>query len=206
MVQKSSSPHTWSDKAWSLIVHPLLLAHATAEDRTALLERLPDDTRLSAIFRAKGWEADAVPVLRARAADGLPFDEDSLLILAAARDPSLTDDLQRAAARIDTGLEDIAKLLRNHPGIDWQAAALEAWRLRKYQLLDLDRMRGISYRAAQAGDPTAFRYLAEQATLQERGFEERLRKLVAAEHPDPTAFVRQHMARMAFDPASRMWK
>ncbi len=197
---------TWSDKAWELIVRPLLLAHATEEDRTALLERLPADTRLSAIFRAKGWETDAIPVLRTHAADRLPFDEDSFLILAAAREPSLAADLEKTAARMTTGLEDTAQLLRDYPGFDWQAAALAAWRLRKYQLLPLDPMRNVSYRAAQAGDPSAFRYLAEQAALQENGCAERLRKLIPAEHPDPAAFVREQFPRLAYDPATRTWK
>lgn len=197
---------TWSDGAWEQIVRPVLLAHVNPDDRTALLERLQTEPRLSAIFLAKGWASDTLPVLRAKVADGFPLDVDSLKILAAAKEPGLAADLKRSALRSSGGSEELDALLKDYPGFDWQGYALESWQQRRHRWLPFDQSPWPAIRAARAGDASAFRYVAERAVQQEQGYEAELPKLVEGEPQDAIARVKENFAAMRFDPASRKWK
>lgn len=196
----------WSDTAWEKIVRPVLMAHVTPDDRTALLERLETEPRLSAVFLAKGWSADAMPVLRAKAADGLPLDVDSLKILAGSKEEDLAGDLMRVALISNAASEDLDALLKEFPGFAWQGFAREAWRLHRLRGLPMETIRHIAARAAREGDATAFRHLAEQAIQEESGHEDLLRTLVAGEPEDVVDRVRANFEALRFDPASGTWR
>ena len=196
---------TWPDLAWEKIIRPLLLANATLEDRAALLERLKTEPRLSAVFAAKGWTAEALPLLRVRAMEGLPLDEDSLKLLAAAKEPGFAATLMQAALRSDPSSKELDALLKAFPGFDWHDYALEAWRRGKYR-----RYSGVSIllpaaRAAREGDISALRHLAEYAVFEEPGYAEQLRALVAGEPQDVVTRVKENFAAMRFDPTSGKW-
>lgn len=196
----------WSDTAWENIVRPVLMAHVIPDDRAALLERLETEPRLSAVFLAKGWSADAMPVLRAKAADGLPLDVDSLKILAASKEESLAGDLKRCALVSPLAADELDALLRDFPGFDWQGYASESWRLQRFRPLPMETIRQSAARAAGEGDASAFRHIAEQAVQEERGYEELLRQLVAGQPQDVVAQVRASFDALRFDPASRTWR
>lgn len=196
----------WSDIAWEKIVRPVLVAHLSPDDRAALLERLETEPRLSAVFLAKGWSADAMPVLRAKAADGLPLDVESLKILAASKDESLAEDLKRCALVSPLASEDLDALLKDFPGFDWQGYALESWRLHRFRPLPIETIRQSAARAAREGDASAFRHMAELAVQEERGYEDLLRTLVAGEPQEVVAHVKANFDAMRFDSASRTWR
>jgi hypothetical protein len=196
----------WSDTAWEKIVRPLLEAHVNSDDRAALLERLKTESRLSAVFLSKGWAADAMPVLRAKAADGLPLDVDSLKILAGSKEPGLAADLKRCALISHAASDELDALLKDFPGFDWPGYALESWRLQRFRPLPIETIRQSAARAAREGDVSAFRHMAELAVQEERGYEGILRTLVAGEPQEVVAQVKANFAVMRFDSASRTWR
>jgi len=196
---------TWSDAAWEQIVRPVLLAHVNADHRGILLERLQTETRLSAIFLAKGWAGDALPVLRAKVADGLPLELDSLKILAATKEKGWAADLKRSTLHSSGGSEELDALLKDYPGFDWQGYAMESWQQRRHRWLPFDQNPWPAIRAAREGDVSAFRYVAERAVQQEQGYEQELPRLVAGEPQDAVMRVKENFAAFKFDAATAKW-
>ena len=197
--------HPWSDLAWELFVRPFLLKHADDSDKAKLLERMTTEPRLGEIFVAKGWKADAMPLLKRFAKDRLPLDAVSVNALLEEKDPGLAADVAALAARLDEGVEKMEPLLKEYPGLDWKNFVHDGWMRRKYAF----RMRGpihpFDQWAAQAGDASAFRYIAEKAARKETEYEECLRSLLTGEHADAVGFVRENLAELKFDAKSGKW-
>ncbi|QJE97591.1 hypothetical protein [Luteolibacter luteus] len=197
--------HPWSDLAWDHFVKAFLLKHAVDSDKPALLERMTTDPRLGEIFVAKGWKADALPLLKRFAKERLPMDEASLAVLLEDKDPALAGDVAALVTRLDGGVEKLEPLLRNYPGLDWKRFVHEGWMRSKYAFRMRRDPQPFDFWAAQAGDFSAFRSIAEKAAKKEQGQEDRLRSLVAGEPADAVGFVRVNLEKMRFDEGSGKW-
>jgi hypothetical protein len=198
----------WSDKIWKDVARPFLILDTTDKDMPLLLDRLEFDTRLMSVFIEKGWTGAAIPVLRRLAKERIPMEVECIEILAREQDPALNDDLKMLALDHTQGLAKLEAALRPLPGFEWAAFAREAWRRQKYSN-DWLEPRGefwiIALWAAQEGDVTAFRHTAEQAARGKKWELGALKGLVAGEHPDLLAYLRENIDGMTFDPAARKW-
>lgn len=201
------SHEPWSDQAWKLFVKPYLLEYATEADKAALQERLRDDPRIGEIFIPKDWKADAMPLLRDFAKDRLPMGLVSVTALLEEKDPALGADLGSLLMRLEEGDEvaQLEPLLKEYPGLNWEDFVRRGWKFRKYSLRRQGPLYPFDLWAARLGDATAFRMVGEQAAREEDGYEERLRSLVAGEHADIIAYIRENLAKMKFDAASGKW-
>lgn len=197
--------HPWSDNAWEHFVKPFLLKHADVADKAALLDRMDSEPRLGEIMVIKGWKADALPLLRRIAEDRLPLDVESLTVLAQERDPKLAKSLSALAARLDHGVEKLEPLLRVHPGFDWKAFVHEGWMRRKYSFRRSGPIQPFDLWAAQEGDVSALRHMAEQAARGKKWEAEQLAGLVAGEHADLLGWLREHIGSLRFDAAAGRW-
>jgi hypothetical protein len=197
--------HPWDENAWKIVIHPFLVRHATASDKPALLERLALDPRITPFFIESGWAADADPVLRQRAKERLPLDLASLKLLVEQNDPDLAPDLAALAHRLDRGVGDLAPALRASAGFDWPGFVREGWKQRKYG--DYER-EGWLYAvwAAELGDPSALRRLAEEAAAGKKWEREQLARLIPAAPADLIPYLRGNLAQLAHDPATRTWR
>lgn len=196
--------HPWSYSAWGDFVKPFLLKHAVESDKRTLLERMITEPRLGEVFVQKeGWRADAMPLMIRFAKERLPMDATMMKALLEERDPAIASDLSALAARLDRGVEALEPLLRNYPGIDWQAFVHEGWIRRKYGLHD--PLHPFDLWAAQAGDASAFRCIGEKAALGETDYKERLESLLKEKHEDPVGFVRENLETIRFDADSGKW-
>jgi hypothetical protein len=196
--------HPWPDSAWQEMIRPFLIRHAAAAHKPMLLERLATDARLGSVFIEKGWPADAIPVLRRRAIERLPLDAESLKLLAEQNDPSLTPHLAALAIPL-WGIEKIAPALRECAGFDWPSFVALGWKRHKY--LNYDRQ-GWHYAgwAAELGDASAMRRLAEEAGTGKKWEKQRLAGLVDSEGEDLSALLQENLDRMTFDAATQKWR
>ncbi|MEO5915511.1 MAG: hypothetical protein ABIS50_14860 [Luteolibacter sp.] len=197
--------HPWSDDAWENLIRPFLLKHSDESDKSAILERLPKEPRLGEIMVARGWQKEAIPLLRKFAADRLPLDADSLAALASEHDPALSSDLAALSARLPDGVEKLEPLLRDQPGFDWPAFVHDGWLRRKYSFRREGPIQPFNFWAAGEGDFSAFRYTAEQAARGEMPEVSQIAGLVEGEHDDLIGFLRENIDHMKFDPAARKW-
>lgn len=195
----------WSDTAWDAFVRPFLLQHATEAEKADLLERMKSEPRLGEIFIAKGWKEEAMPLLRRFAKEHLPLDAVSLGALLDEKDPELAADLAALVTRLPGDLSAFELRLRGYPGLDWEGFVKEGWRLRKYAFRIEVKTEPFDVWAAEEGDATAFRFVAERAARREEGYEAKLRRLLAVEVEDPVALVRANLAQMRYDAASQRW-
>jgi hypothetical protein len=198
----------WSDQVWQKTALPFLKDHATRADVPFLLERLRSDTRLADFFIAKGWTADAMPILRELAKERLPMSPAAIIALAGEKDPALAADLAALALDTKFGFEEIEPALRAQPGFDWPAFAKELWRRRKYTINWLQPYGNFwlpALWAAQEGDFTAFRKTAEQAARGHKWEQERLANLVEGGHEDLIGYLRENIDRMTYDSTTRKW-
>ena len=207
-LQDLFSRFPWSDSDWQKIARPYLIQHAKIEDRPLLLDRLEFDTRLMSIFIEKGWTAEAMPVLRRLAKERIPMEIECIEWLAKEKDPSMNDDLRMIALGHTQGLGKLEASLKSLPGFDWSGYAKEAWRRMKYSN-DWLEPRGefwtIAHWAAQEGDFSAFRHTAEYAARGRKWEADQLKGLVAGEHADMMAYLRENMDGMKYDPVARKW-
>lgn len=196
--------HPWADPAWTRLIRPFLLMHAGESHRPILLERLALDPRLASVFIEKGWPSEALPVLRSRAIEGLSLDAAALALLAEQNDPELADDLADLAMRLRSGIDKLAPVLRQSAGFDWPAFVAAGWKQRKYGNYDAE---GWNYArwAAELGDPSALRRLAEEAAAGKKWEREQLAKLVAGEPVDLIGYLRENIGRLRYDTTTRKW-
>lgn len=134
--------------------------------------------------------------------------KDALILLASEQDPQLTDDLAAIALQLKSGLAEIELPLRSQPGFDWPEFAKELWKRKKYTTNWLEPYGEFwlpALWAAQEGDFSAFRQTAEQAARGKNWEMEQLKGLVAGEHADLLAYLREHVDVMKFDPVARKW-
>jgi hypothetical protein len=197
--------HPWSDQAWANFVKPFLLKHAAESDREALLERMATEPRLGEIFVQKGWTAQALPLMKNFARERLPMDTTMVKALLEERDPTLAADVSALAARLETDLSKLEPELRAYPGLDWNAFVREGWMRRKYSFRLNGPVHPFPLWAAQIGDASAFRHVAEKAARRETGYKERLESLLKDKHQDPVGFVRENLEMIRFDPGSGKW-
>lgn len=195
----------WEENAWTIVIHPFLFEHASNTHKPALLERLALDPQLTKLFIGKGWTADAVPVLRQRAKERLPLDITSLKLLAAQNDPDLAPDLAALAHRLDRGIGGLAPALRESAGFDWPGFVREGWKQRKYGYYERE---GWLYAlwAAELGDPSALRRLAERTAEGQKWERDQLTRLIPAAPADLIPFLRQNLAGLTYAPATRIWR
>ena len=198
----------WSDETWKKVARPFLILETSEKDIPFLLDRLEFDTRLMSVFIERGWTAEAMPVLRRLAKERIPMEIECIVALAKEQDPSMNDDLRMLALAHTQELTKLEAALRPLPGFDWAAFAREAWRRQKYSN-DWLEPRGefwtIALWAAQEGDFSAFRQTAEQAARGKKWETDMLKGLVAGEHADLLAYLRENIDKMTFDPAARKW-
>lgn len=197
--------HPWSDMAWVDFVKPFLLKHAVESDKEILLERMTTEPRLGEIFIAKGWTKEAMPLLKRFAKERLPMDTTMVKALLEERDPALAADVAALATRLETDAGELEPLLRDYPGLDWQAFVHDGWMRRKYSFRLPGPVHPFPLWAAQLGDPSAFRYVAEKAARGEKGYKEHLASLLGEEHTDPIDYVRINLNAMRFDPVTGKW-
>lgn len=197
----------WAENAWTIVIHAFLFEHASHTHKPALLERLALDPQLTKLFIGKGWTADAIPVLRQRAKERLPLDVTSLKLLAAQNDPNMAPDLAALAHRLDRGIWDLAPALRGSTGFDWPEFVGAGWKQRKYDVYGYDR-EGWAYAvwAAELGDPSALRRLAQEAAAGKKWEREQITRLIPAAPADLIPFLRQNLTRLTHDPATRTWR
>ncbi|RYD48486.1 MAG: hypothetical protein EOP85_03440 [Verrucomicrobiaceae bacterium] len=196
--------HPWPDAAWKNVIDPFLRQQAIEEDKPALLKRLARDPRLIQLFMDMGWAEDALPVLRQRARDRLPLDAASLALLAGAQDPGLNSDLAALVIRLDKGVEAVAAEYRGNPAFDWRSFASEGWKSRRYGDYQKEGWLYAGW-AAEQGDPTAFRRLAERAALNKKWERDRLTALVPEGREDLIGYLRENIDRMEFDAGKKQW-
>lgn len=207
-LQDLFSRFPWSDSDWQKIARPYLIQHVKIEDRPLLLDRLEFDTRLMSVFIEKGWTAEAMPVLRRLAKERIPMGIECIEWLAKDKDPSMNDDLRMIALGHTQGLGKLEASLKSLPGFDWSGFAKEAWRRMKYAndwLEPRGEFRTIAHWAAQEGDFTAFRHTAEYAARGRKWEADQLKGLVAGEHADLMAYLRENIDVMKYDPVARKW-
>lgn len=195
----------WAENAWRTVIHAFLLRYATDANKPALLERLALDPQMTPLFIEKGWSRDAVPVLRQRAKERLPLDITSLRLLAEQSDPGLAPDLAALAHRLDRGVGGLAQALRDSAGFDWPGFVREGWKQRKYG--DYER-EGWLYAvwAAELGDPSALRRLAERTAEGRKWEREQLARLIPAAPADLVPYLRKNLSKLTHDPATRTWR
>lgn len=194
----------WSDLAWDKVIRPFLRQQATEADKPALLERLALDPRLVPLFIEKGWSADALPVLRTRAAQRLPLDAASLMLITGESDSALNADLAALAIRLDRGVGEVAVELRKNPAFDWPAFVSAGWKSRKYGSYDREGWLYARW-CAELGDFSAFRRLAEKAAVGKKWEDEQLSALVDGDHQNLIGYLRENIDRMKYDPATKKW-
>ncbi len=197
--------HPWSDASWEFFVRPFLLKHADESDKPALLERMTNEPRLGEIFIAKGWKAEAMPLLKRFAHDRLPLDVLSVTALLDEKDPALAADIAALALRLPGDLSSLEAKLREYPGFDWPGFVRQGWRLRKYAFHMEVQTQPFDLWAAREGDAIAFRFIAEKAARHESGYEERLRSLVTGQPQDAVGYVRTNLGKMKFDAGTKTW-
>ena len=195
----------WADSAWENVIRAFLLRHATEVQKPALLERLALDPQLTSFFIEKGWSRDAVPVLRHRAKERLPLDTASLKLLAEQNDPDLAPDLAALAHRLNRGVGELAPALRSSAGFDWPAFVREGWKQRKYGEYERE---GWLYAiwAAELGDPSALRRLAERTAEGMDWERKQLVRLIPAAPADIIPYLRQNLPQLTHDPATGTWR
>lgn len=197
----------WSDHAWGKMVCPFLVKHAGDADRPALLARLESDPRLGEVFVAKGWAADAMPLLRRHAKERLPMPASCIGLLAKEQDASMATDLAALTLMLRSDIGTLEPLLRQHPGFDWPAFVAAGWKRWKYDF----RVQGdgelgrFAVWAAQEGDLTAFQHLGEFAARGNGWYAKQLGTLVAGQHGDLIGYLRENLGRFRFDPATHQW-
>lgn len=194
----------WAESAWDTVIRTFLLRHATDAHKPALLDRLALDPQITSLIIEKGWSRDAAEVLRQRAKERLPLDVTSLKLLAVQNDPDLAPDLAALAHRLDRGIGGLAPALRESAGFDWPGFVREGWKQRKYGEYERE---GWLYAvwAAELGDPSALRRLAERTADGQKWEREQLARLIPAAPADLLSFLRQNLARLTHDPATRTW-
>jgi len=197
--------HPWSDSSWEVFVRPFLIKHAVEADKPALLARMETEPRLTGVFAEKGWKADAMPLLRRFGKERLPLGIRAVKALAEERDPDLAADVAALAARLEDGAGELEPLLREHPGLDWAAFVHDGWLRRKYSFRRQGPVAPFDRWAAQSGDPSAFRYIAEKAARREKGYQELLKSLAQAADEDVVGWVRKNIATLKFDPGTGKW-
>ena len=136
---------------------PMISAHATLEHLPLLLQELEIEPYCIRAFIKKGWQAQALPILRRQLQDGLPLPGESLDILAGEGDIHLAPMLYAAAIRCGEPTAPLLAKLAAHPGIDWPKLVAEAWR---YQRFDVWQRKGWREAAARMGEKAALRELA----------------------------------------------
>ncbi|RYD29875.1 MAG: hypothetical protein EOP87_17570 [Verrucomicrobiaceae bacterium] len=196
--------HPWPDRAWKHLISPFLQQQAGEADKPVLLKRLALDPRLTQLFIDKGWTHDALPVLRELARKRLPLDATALTLLAGENDPALNADLAALVVRLDKGADALARFYRQNPAFDWRAFVAAGWKSRKYG--DYRREGWLyAFWAAELGDATAFRRLAEKAAVRKEWEGEQLAALVEGSHKDLVGYLRQNIDRMEFDAGKKQW-
>lgn len=198
--------HPWSDASWDFFVKPFLLKHAADSEKPALLERMRTEPRLGEVFITKGWNAEALPLLKRFARDRLPLDAVSVGALLVEKDPALSEDLAALALRLPGDLSPLEERLREYPGFDWPGFACQGWRLRKYAFRLQVEIPPFDLWAAQVGDATAFQYVAEMAARRASGYEEQLRSLIEGQPQDAVGHVRKNLGKMKFDATTKTWR
>lgn len=191
--------HPWSGLAWEKIVRPFLEKYASDEDKSALLQRLASDSRLTRLFIENGWSEEAVPVLRQRASERLSLDAASLALLAEQNDPALGPDIFALAIRLDQGVEALSIKFRQSP-----AFVAAGWKSRKYENYGREGWLFACW-SAELGDFSGFHRLAEEAASGKEWEAGQLPALVSGEHTDIIGYLRENIDRMKFDPATRRW-
>lgn len=144
---------------------PAALAEKTMPtDLPGLLERLKLDPVAGERMIAKGWTQEALPLLRSHLLAGLPLGEKSLSVLIGLRDPALAGALHRAMVTTRVQKRVFLLSVRDHPGIDWPALAMKAWRRNNFRPIvgeEMERNPWI-FPAAAAGHRPALLDLAAQ--------------------------------------------
>ncbi|MFC7339350.1 hypothetical protein ACFQY0_19315 [Haloferula chungangensis] len=199
--------HPWHDRTWHVLVHPFLKAHVSEKDKAILLERLALDPRLTGLFIEKNWTSDAIPVLSLRAEQGLDLDAVSLRLLVEQADPKLSESLAKLAIRLPKGIEKLAPILRDSPDFDWPAFVADGWRSRKYGESNY-RREGWLYAswAAELGDRSALRHLAEQAARGKKWERQQLAKLIPSAPPVLVPFLRKSLSDLDYRPTTQTWE
>lgn len=198
--------HPWNDDAWISTVRPYLIRFTREEDQPELRKQLRRDPRMAEVFILKGWNKEALPELSRFAKERLPLGTMALDLLARQKDPTLTEDLAALAMRLDKGVKGLEPLLRQQPGFDWPKFAREGWRRWKYSNTYANEWWQFAYWAAQEGDASALRRLAEEAARGKKWEGEQLPGLIEGEHTDLLAFLRTNIDRLTFDPATRRYR
>lgn len=123
-------------RAWTDHLFSFLRKSAREEDRSILLKLLETDPLMGDVLVAKGWQAEALPLLRRYLENGLLPDgsymgSPSALALAALKDPALAGPFFRLAVLSND--DQLVQALRDYPGLDWNAMVLQGCRQSAFQ-------------------------------------------------------------------------
>lgn len=196
----------WSDEAWRMLVHPVLLKHAERDDLPMVLEKLEFDPRLGVLCVEKGWTSEALPLLKRYVRDRLPMDVACVKVVAEAKDPDLADDLAVVALGIGEKIGAVESALREFPGFDWAAFVKRGWWQVKYRGFK-PSCGYAEFRmwAAREGDHSALLSLVTGPAVAKEDRVSALRAMVAGEQEDLIAYLKQNIDRITFDSATRKW-
>lgn len=129
----------------------------------------------------------------------------AFVLLAKQNDPALAADLAALAIRHNRGIDELAPLLRESAGFDWPAFVTAGRKTRKYGNYDHQGWLFALW-AAELGDRSALRRLAEEAAAGKPWERKQLRVLIPAAPDDLLPFLRQHLADLLHDPATETWR
>jgi len=155
--------HAWSHRVWHDHILSFLKEHAAESHVPLLLARLQHDPHIGQVFVAKGWFEQAEPFLRQHLIDGRHAHLEILREFAERRDPALGGALASQIVTNGNDLTPLAPLLRDFPGLEWKAAVKQGWRLRNSGLVRGNSVRPLAIWAAESGELSALRWLAENA-------------------------------------------
>ena len=114
-------------------------------------------------------------------------------------------DLAALAHRLDRGIGGLAPALRESAGFDWPGFVREGWKQRKYGYYEREGWLYAAW-AAELGDPSALRRLAERTAEGQKWERDQLTRLIPAAPADLIPFLRQNLAGLTYAPATRIWR
>jgi hypothetical protein len=118
----------WSEQGWELVVKPYLLKFAGETEKATLLKLLKRNPWMANFFLEKGWREEAEPILREHLQAGKTLPKKTVTYLAGLREPGMGEALVNQLLRMRGDFDDVARTVRNHPGVNWDEVRREAWR------------------------------------------------------------------------------